>query len=361
MRKVRSITVLAVVAGLAAAGATIPAGVASAAGGGGVTPPGPPTYTVTVQGHVSVGGDVSPGGFSETYQPPECWLQPYFRQPESFLTGDGYATGAPQSADSADTFWWDMATYYPAMEHLINFTNIGDESGRYLVNQDFKEVQQGQNDNGGGAVGSDWVWWAPNWLNTAAGLACAEGLAQTAGMNNGFLDLEPPGQPGVAGQPGEITGLQLAALARAALQLPTVTIHTQPGGGTDATSAYVNTPTKLYLTYAPTREPSDRARVDFLGETFLTATITTSAPTISIVTDDSGAAIDNNGTCLAGSKCSITFNGPTPTGDPYTITVTATWTVNWATSGGQAGTFTQPPATVTATRTIIVREIQSIN
>jgi hypothetical protein len=101
--------------------------------------------------------------------------------------------------------------------------------------------------------------------------------------------------------------------------------------------------------------------VHYTGGFFLWANITTTARVIAITTNDSGATIDNNGTCLINSKCSVTFNSPTDNGAPYTITVTATWTVNWTTSTGQAGTFTQPPSVVTATHTVVVREIQSVN
>jgi hypothetical protein len=362
MRLARKTVLLALTAGVVTAGATFPAVSASADGSGGVTPPtststssgsssGSPQYSVTVQGNIHVSGNTNGGGgINEVYQPPLCWLQPWFHQPQSWVQGD------PQGgASDADSFWWFMASQYPGLRQAIaHMPDARDE-----INQDFEMVQKGQNDNGGGPVGADWVWWAPNWLSSSAGWACAQGLVGSVGMNNGFLDLEPPQAPGAG--PGEITGQQLAGLARAALRLPTVTIHTQPNGGSNATSAYVNAPTKLYLTFAPNRQPRDKAVVMFAGGVYLSATITTSAPVITITTNDAGATINNNGTCLINSKCSVTFNSPTDTGAPYTITVTATWTVNWTTSTGQAGTFTQPPSQVTATHTVIVREIQSVN
>lgn len=363
MRLARKTMLMAV--GLAAVASTaFPAVSASADGnGGGVTPPtstststsgsssGSPQYSVTVQGNIHVSGNTNGGGgINEVYQPPLCWLQPWFNQPQSWQQGDPQGSGT-----DADSFWWFMASQYPGLRQMI--AHIPD--ARQSINDDFKMVQQGQNDNGGGPVAANWVWWAPNWLSSSAGWACAQGLVGSVGMNNGFLDLEPPQAPGAG--PGEITGQQLAGLARAALRLPTVTIHTQPNGGSNATSAYVNAPTKLYLTFAPNRQPHDRAVVQYTGGVYLWANITTSAPVITITTNDSGATIDNNGTCLINSKCSVTFNSPTDTGAPYVITVTATWTVNWATSNGLAGTFTQPPSQVTATHTVIVREIQSVN
>jgi hypothetical protein len=365
MKLARKTVLLTLVAGLAVAGAAIPSGAANAKGGGGVTPPttgsgnsgGTPSYSVTVQGNVNITGNVhGGGGIDETYQPPNCWIQPWFQQPESWVQGDPQGVGDPRSASDADTFWWDMADKYPGLRGLIAHVPEAEQE----INQDFEMVQKGQNDSGGGAVSSDWVWWAPNWLNNSQGFACAQGLVSSIGMNNGFLDLEPPQAPD-NGAPGQITGQELAGLARAALRLPRVVIHTEPNGTTDQSSAYVNSPTKLYLTYNPSRQPTDTASVVYVGGTYLTATITTSVPTITVTTNDPGATINNNGTCLQNSMCSITFNGPTTTGNPYTVTVTATWTVNWTTSDGGAGTFTQPPSQVTATHTVIVREIQSLN
>lgn len=365
MKLASKTVLLTLAASLAVAGAALPSGAANAKGGGGVTPPttsgnsngGSPSYSVTVQGNINISGNVhGGGGVDENYQPPNCWIQPWFNQPQSWVQGDPQAAGDPRSASDADTFWWDMADKYPGLRGLIAHI----PGARDDINADFEMVQKGQNDSGGGAVSADWVWWAPNWLNNSQGWACVQGLESTVGMNNGFLDLEPP-QPPDNGSPGQITGEQLAGLARAALQLPKVTIITKPNGSTNGSSAYVNSPTKLYLTYNPTRRPHDRAQVVYAGGVYLSATITTSVPTIAITTNDPGAKIDNNGTCLKNSMCAITFNGPTQTGKPYTVTVTATWTVTWQTSDGNTGTFTQPPSQVTSTHTVIVREIQSLN
>jgi hypothetical protein len=59
----------------------------------------------------------------------------------------------------------------------------------------------------------------------------------------------------------------------------------------------------------------------------------------------------------------VTFLAPS-TGGPYTITVTAQWTVRWSDSTGESGTFASPPwpaPVQTGTTTVTVREIQAIN
>jgi hypothetical protein len=347
-----------------AAGASGAAGAAGAVGRGTSDPPGgtPPTYTKTVTGNISVTGNVNGGGggggsYDETYNPPACWLQPQYNQPQSWQQGDPQTSGSPQAAPDADSFWWSMALDYPGLEALIEHVPQGVQD----VNNDFKMVQHGQNDVPGGQnpVTSSWVWWAPNWLDDAAGWACVQGLLGSANMNNGFLDLEPP-QPPDNGTPGQITSGDLAALARAALQLPRVTVHTRPGGQTDTTSAYVNAPTVVYVTYNPGPRPSDTASVRYVGGLYLSATITTSAPQVQITTTDPGAVIDDNDTCSQRAPCKVTFDSPTANGQPYTITATVTWTVSWTTSDGQTGVFTNPPSQVQATRTVIVREIQTV-
>lgn len=354
----------ALLAGLVAAVASTAGVPAAAAGASTSDPPGgtPPTYTKTVNGGVNVTGNVNGGsggggGYDETYNPPACWLQPQYNQPQSWQAGDPQQSGSPQAAPDADSFWWSMALNYPGLEEEIG--HVPDL--RNGVNDDFKMVQNGQNDVPGGQnpVTSAWVWWAPNWLDDAAGWACVQGLIGDVGMNNGFLDLEPP-QPPDNGTPGQITSGDLAALARAALQLPRVTVHTRPGGQTDTTSAYVNAPTVVYVTYNPGPRPSDTASVQYAGGLYLSATITTSAPQVQITTTDSGATIDDNHTCSQRAPCKVTFDSPTPDGQPYTVTATVTWTVSWTTSDGQTGVFTNPPSQVQASHSVIVREIQTV-
>jgi hypothetical protein len=210
-------------------------------------------------------------------------------------------------------------------------------------------------------VTPQWVWWGPNWLQTAAGWACAQALIANTNLNNGFLDLEPPQNPD-NGAPGQITSQNLAALARASLQLPNVTINTQPDAQTQKTSTFVNVPTTVYVTYAtpPGPQPSDTASVVFDGGTYLSATITTSAPQVQITTSDPNATVTDNGVCSQQQACSVKFADPNGN-TPFTITATVTWTVNWATSDGNTGTFTNPPSQVVVTRNIYVGEIQAVN
>jgi hypothetical protein len=70
-----------------------------------------------------------------------------------------------------------------------------------------------------------------------------------------------------------------------------------------------------------------------------------------------------NGDPAAIPPCGVTFLAPS-TGGPYTITVTARWTVRWSDSTGESGTFTSPPWPVpvqTGSTNVTVREIQAIN
>ncbi|HZR49977.1 MAG TPA: hypothetical protein VFB06_10710 [Streptosporangiaceae bacterium] len=364
MRLVRKTTMLAVIAGLAAAGAAIPATAhADGGNGGGVTPPsngggGTPGYSTVVQGNVTISGQPAPSrGVNEVYKPPECWLQPWFKQPNSWAQGDPALAGNAPGAPDADSFWWYMARRYPGMMFLI--AHVPD--ARDEINNDFKMVQQGQNDDGSGAVGADWVWWAPNWLSSSAGWACAQNMVASAGMNNGFLDLEPPAKP-AAGAGFQISPQNLAALARAALKLPDYKIVTDPGTA-PGTTAYVNTATKVYLQFNGPKDPWDLAQAKWMYGTYLWAKIATTGPTVQIQTNDPGAKVgyDGKDSCLQATPCTITFAGPSTTGNPFTITVTATWTVSWTSSAGTGGTFTNPPPIVQQTRTIVVREIQSIN
>jgi hypothetical protein len=370
MRKIgRKVVLLAAAGGLAAAAAGIPAGAANGAAAGshdGISPPGGgSTYSVVVQGDVHISGpDVNGGGISEYYQPPPCWLQPYYHQPQSYLGGDPQPVAPPQDSDSADSFWWSMADLYPNLIGFINRSNPGGgESWRELINEDFEDEQNGQQPPPGtGSVGSDWVWWAPNWLSGSAGWACAQGLVGSADMNNGFLDLEPPATPGAGGPGGAITGENLAAIARAALSLPTISIVTRPGGTSDMTSAYVNEPTSLYLAFNPREDPTDTATVYFVGGgRFLSATISTQVTSMQITATDGKVTYNAAGTCTRAAPCTVKFSAPSATNDPFTISAYVAWSVTWKTSTGQAGTFTTPPTNETQTRPIVVREIQSVN
>jgi hypothetical protein len=61
--------------------------------------------------------------------------------------------------------------------------------------------------------------------------------------------------------------------------------------------------------------------------------------------------------------CGVTFLAPSTHG-PYTLTVTARWTIRWTDSTGEGGTFASPPWPLpvqTGTTNVTVREIQAIN
>lgn len=354
----RTILAALLVAGLAAA---TPAAASAAANAGTPNPSAGPTYTKTVLGNIQLGGDFIQGGdgegqFNGAYSPPECWLQPWFYQPKSWQLGDPQPAASPQTAADADSFWWYVADQYPGLITAIAHMEGADAS----INGDFEMAQQGKNPAPGGPnpVTARWVWWGPNWLAGAAGWACAQGLIATADMNEGFLSLDPPAAPDTA--PQEISSTDLATLARAALQLPAVSVQTSPSGATDRTSAYVNLPTNVTITYGSNPQPADTARVVFGGGVYLQARITTSRPVVTITANDPSAKITDNGVCSRAQACSVTFGTPTGTA-PDVITATVTWTVRWTTSDGNAGVFTNPPSVVTATRAMIVREIQSVN
>jgi hypothetical protein len=375
-RKAALLSVVPVAAAcIAVAAAGAPAG-ALAKTPGGVTPPGGPTpsYYVTVFSNISVSGDTVAGsnGYSPQWSPPQCWLQPYFEADQSYQTGDPVTADPPSGARDADSYWFSVAALYPGMLDFL--AHVGGPSGNGVqeVNQDFEAVQHGTNGPGGGAVGKNWVWWAPNWLEGSAGEACAKGLISSLDMNNGFLDLEPPQAPGQGGNAtGEINDEILRKLARAALRLPVVDVNTRPNGQDNANSAYVNAPMVVYVKYLnpddlprqveQTPTPTDTGTVTFEGRPYLSVTINTKLTGVSITTNDPGATIVDNNHCTAQNgpgACKVTFNTPTGT-EPYVVTVTVTWDVTWTSTDGNGGAF--PPAQVSGTATDIVREIQSVN
>jgi hypothetical protein len=377
MRLTRRTALAATVVGLATVGAMVPAATAhanSSAPAGGVSPPttitngnNAGTYSVVVQGNVDITGNPAPQGIdtsgTDGYTPPACWLQPWYKQPDSWVQGDPVQSDVLSSTD-ADSYWWNMADKYPNLIRLINHINTGDESAREAINDDFEEVQKGQNDNGGGNV-DGWIWWAPNWLEGSAGWACAQGLMGGANMNNGFLDLEPPASiTNPTG--GELTPQMLSQLARAALRLPTFHIMTSAGTA-PGTTAYVNSDTQLWAAFVGPARPSDKAQAVWRYGTYLQARVWTSVPLVTFtVSGDPGAKIPSNALnggegapCEVTSKCSITFDQPSTT--PYTITATATWTVYWQATGTGVNEFPGRGQMAGIPRTITVREIQSVN
>jgi len=374
MSSVRSSVVAAVSASVVLAVglvAGVAAGPAAAGGGGGgglptqYPPPGGQTgtgssgggtYTATVAENVSLSGDANPT-YNQTYTPPECWLQPDFYQPQTYQISD--PTGGP--SDAASYYFW-FGLKYPSFQAILGHV-VG---ARYEILQEFKQEQDKQRPaawTGPNPIESDDVWWVPNWLNSAAGWACAQALVIDDNLSDGFLGMEPPAQPGAGGNQGQITSQNLAALARAALKLPKLRIVTSPRITTE-----VNVPTYVSIDYQNgVINPEDVATVDFAGAAWLSATvqaklasvqISSDAPSSSYRTAGAGApgqacaAVNGNAT----AACSITFDAPSGAA-PWTIKATATWTVTWTTSAGDGGTF--PNGQAGHTINIVVREITS--
>jgi hypothetical protein len=368
---VSAAVVLAV--GLVAGVAGVAVGPAAAAGGGGggLPPQYPPpggqtgtgsssggTFTANVAEHITQGGDYYPG-FNETWSPPECWLQPEFLQPQTYQVAD--PTGGP--SDAASYYFW-FGSHYRSFEGILGHV----QGARYEILQEFKQEQDMQRPaawTGPDPIESNDQWWAPNWLNSSAGWACAQALVVDSNLSDGFIGMQTPATPG-AGTDGQISSQQLAGLARASLRLPTLKIVTSPRVTTE-----VNVPTYVsveYLGDGGVINPNDTATVDFGDAPWLTATvqatlssvqITSNAPASSYHTTGAGTPGQScaaaNGTAIAG--CSITFEAPSANTAPWSIKVSATWTVTWTTSAADGGTF--PPAPRTGTTNVVVREITS--
>jgi len=320
------------------------------------------TCTATVADKIALSGDANPG-YNESWAPPDqCWLQPEFKQPQTYQSGD--PSGGKTDADS---YWFWFGRHFSGFNEMIHGTGSFDD-----INAEFKQEQDLQRPaawTGPDPIAADDVWWAPNWLDTPAGWACAQALVDSDNLSDGFIGLEPPAQPG-GGPQGAISGQDLAGLARAALRLPTVTVVTSPPVSTE-----VNLPTYVSVDYRNgVINPRDMATVSFAdGTVYLSASVQANLSSIQITSNAPGYQTTGAGApgqaCAAAngkatSACGITFNAPSPANAPYTVTVTATWTVSWtATAGGQnvgGATFPpNPPTTMTGTSNVVVREIQS--
>jgi hypothetical protein len=119
--------------------------------------------------------------------------------------------------------------------------------------------------------------------------------------------------------------------------------------------------------YAGNPVQSRTASVRLPNGTLMWATVTASAPRLSIAVNTGSAVRYGNcgeaghpypGDPTAVPRCGVTFLAPS-TGGPFTLTVTAQWQVTWRDYTGARGTF--PPAQETRARLMTVREIQSIN
>jgi hypothetical protein len=255
----------------------------------------------------------------------------------------------------ADEYWWWFSTQEPSFAPTAH-----DPGASKLINDSFKRVQT--HDPGG------W-WWVPSWLQSSGGMACALGLVSSLGLNNGFLDYTPPAAPEHGDNPGTVDGKILADLARAALRLSPIRVHTSPAAGRPGD---VNLPLWVWVTYGGPMRPSDTASVSLPGGGTLSATVTTSRPTLSLSVSTGAAHVYANcgaagspytGNPTAIPPCGVTFLAPS-TGGPFTLTVTARWTVTWSDSTGARGGFASPPWPLparTQVQAVTVREIQAIN
>lgn len=308
-------------------------------------------FTANVAERVALSGDTTGSINWSSYTPPECWLQPVFYQPQTYAQGD--PTGGP--TDAASFYYWFGENFQYFRQDIDHVEGL-----REGILQEFQQEQDKQRPQGWTGpdpiTASD-VWWGPQWLNTPAGLQCAQALVLGDQLSDGYVGMLPPATPGAAGNLGQITSENLAQLARAALRLPTMKIVTSPPVRTE-----VNIPTYVGVEYQNgIIDPQDRATVYVDGVPWLWAQVTTKLDNVQITSDAPQYQQTSTGTCAAVDgaatpACAITFE--TPSGaQPYTITVTVTWTVTWATSAGDGGTF--PNTARSTTRTIAVREIQS--
>lgn len=341
-------------------------GPALADGSGSVQPPDPTgsgsssgsTYTSTIGGNWSSGG-----GGGTTWTPPTCWVQPYFPESQTWQSGDP----SSQVTDAADYYSWFVGQGAPAAVPVPRMTS------------EFENIQTSKTAPAGwtgpNPIKTGDIWWAPNWVDSSAGYACAQGLAAKDQLSNGYIGLEPPLKKG---QQSPLTGalsfVYLSEIARAKIKLPTISIVTSPAG-TQTQSAVVNTPTYVAINYAGGTggmDPSatQTATLDFGAAP---ATIWASVQaTITSVTVKPGGPVsattgfgDKDQTCAAvngqaTSACSVTFSAPSDTNAPDNLTVSVTWKVTWSTSAGNGGTFPNTPPQQ-QTQSVIVNEIQSQN
>ena len=346
-RLLASITLAAACAALAGLGQSVPA-LAQ-----GSLPAGGPAFSHFAYSRVQVTGDVGPGtlGSPAAYTPAPCWVEPRFTGTNSYRAGDPQ----PSATGDADSYWWWFVGQEPALAGVLGRI----QGLRQAVNKVFK-ARQG---------GAGW-WWVPSWISAGiSGYACAWGLVHRLNWSAQYLDYQFPqrGGPDTPGHP--IDGRILADLARAELALPAIKVFTNPAAGQPSD---VNLPVWVWVNYAGPEQPTDTASVPLPDGSTLSATVTTTPPRVSVAVSTGLARKYNNcgatgsrytGDATATPPCGVTFLAPS-TGGPYTITVTARWTVRWSDSTGESGTFASPPwpAPVrTGTTAVTVREIQAIN
>lgn len=344
---------LAALAGLSQGAPALAQGTSAAARQAAAAPAGGPVFTHFAYSQVNVTGDVNPGalGSPTAYTPAPCWVEPRFAGSNSYHQGDPQ----PSATGDADSYWWWFVGQQPALAGVLGRI----QGLKQAVNQVFKSRQGGKG----------W-WWVPAWISAGLnGYSCAWGLVHMLNFSAQYLEYLFPrsGGPATPGHP--IDGRILAALARAELALPTVQIFTNPAVGKPSD---VNLPVWVWVRYRGAERPADTASVPLPGGGTLSATVTTTPPQVSVSVNTASARVYNNcgatgsrytGNATAIPPCGVTFLAPSTAG-PYTITVTARWTVRWTDSTGDSGTFPSPPWPVpvqTGSTSVTVREIQAVN
>jgi enoyl reductase len=336
---------------------------AAAPGSGSVQPPGaPPSPTGggTSQGSTyvsSIGEDSSGSGGGTPWTPPACWMQPFFPQVDTYKPGD--PSGGITDADSY--YSWFVSQGAPALasatQTAAEFTSIQD-----------KKAPAGW--TGPTDIEANDSWWAPNWLDSSAGFACAEALVAKNNLSNGYIGLEPPLAPGQQSTlTGAISPFVFAEIVRAQITLPTVSIVTSPSGTSAKTAAVVNTPTYVAVDYHGDMNPSKTKSHGFFGLAPIFASVQATVTSVTVSSSRSGLFSSTTGfgapgqTCAtvhgeATPACSVTFSAPSG-GAGDNLSVSVTWKVTWSTSGGTGGTFPNTGAQPPVSKTVVVNEIQS--
>jgi len=280
-------------------------------------------------------------------------MQPYFPQSESWKASDP----SGQITDADSFYSWFVGQGAAATSSAAQMA------------ADFKDVQDKTAPagwTGPNPIEADDVWWAPDWLDSTTGYACAQGMAAENNLSNGYIGLEPPVKKNQQSPlVGALDVQVLGQIATTKIKLPTISIITSPSG-TPAKSAVVNTPTYVAVEYNGDMNPS---KTVYSGSNFGLAPLWSSAQaTIISVTVPQSAAYTTTGfgdpgqTCVAVNgeatpACTVTFR--TPSGNaPDNLKVTVTWKVTGSNSSGAA--VPDPgPGTRTWSKTEAVKEIQS--
>jgi hypothetical protein len=346
--------ILAALAGGLVAAPGAGSALADGSGSGSVQPPSPtgsfssdgPKYTSSIGG----GNTVVTG---TPWTPPPCWMQPYFPQTQTWKASDP----SGQITDADSFYSWFVGQGATATSSAAQMTS------------DFKNIQDRKPPagwTGPDPIEANDVWWAPDWLDSTTGYACAQGMAAKNNLSNGYIGLEPPLQENQQSPlVGAVNVTVLTQLTQAEITLPTISVITSPPG-TAAKSAVVNTPTYVAVEYNGDMNPS---KIQYDGGDFGLARIWASVQaTIVSVTVPKSSAYTTTGfgdpgqTCAAVNgeatpACTITFR--TPSGNaPDNLKVNVAWKVTWSTSAGTGGTDPLP-GVQTGAATVVVKEIQS--